>query len=113
MQSTMRLTRGLLFLALLAPCVAGCASTKLIATPPTACSQLVPDSIWAATPPAPFPQGNTSADLAKFGDGQTAALDQANRDKTTAHAVVSGCEARDAAAVRQITRPWWQVWPAR
>ncbi|KQY96398.1 hypothetical protein ASD25_00470 [Brevundimonas sp. Root1423] len=63
----------------------------------------------APTPGAePYGSSPSAGDLVAFGDGQTAALDAANRDKSNAHKIVTACEARDAASVREITRPWYR-----
>jgi len=76
---------------------------------PNACSTLVPADMIAPTPGAePYGASPTQGDLVAFGDGQTAALDMANRDKANAHKIVTACEARDAASVRHITRPWYR-----
>ena len=62
----------------------------------------------APTPGAePYGSAPSAGDLVAFGDGQTAALDMSNRDKANIHAIITACEARDAASVRHIQRPWY------
>lgn len=64
----------------------------------------------APTPGAePYGANPTQGDVVAFGDGQTAALDMANRDKANIHKITEACERRDAASVRQVTRPWWRT----
>lgn len=52
--------------------------------------------------------GDPALDWQVFGIAQTGQLSIANRDKADALETVRRCEARDAAAVREVERPWWQ-----
>lgn len=52
-------------------------------------------------PGAPLPEGNTVGDWIAFGDAEGAQLDKANGRTTDTIAIISRCEARDAAAVKK------------
>ncbi len=92
-------------LAMLA--LSACATPTVLATP-NSCSGLIPETWRGGVPGAPLPAGDTVGDWIAFGDAQTGKLDQANgRTKDTIE-IVSKCEARDSAAVRKATRPWWR-----
>jgi hypothetical protein len=43
-----------------------------------------------------------------FGIEQTGQLARANGRTSDVVEIVTSCEARDAAAVREIERPWWR-----
>lgn len=45
-----------------------------------------------------------------FGIEQTGQLAKSNGNTADVIQTIERCEARDAAAVRHITRPWWAVW---
>lgn len=83
-----------------------------MATPPASgCSSLVPDSWLEGIPGASLPSlAADKTDWQVFGVAQTGQLDKANGRTRDALGIVRGCEARDAAVVRKITRPWWKVW---
>jgi hypothetical protein len=64
-----------------------------------------------ATPSAVLQQSDDpSLDAQVFGIEQTGQLNIANRDKTDGFTIIERCEARDAAAIRHITRPFWAFW---
>lgn len=90
----------------------GCATTANIVSVPNApCSSLVPSSLRADVPPVDLPPVNaTAGDVLVALDGQTGRLDTANAFKSAGLQIIEGCEARDAAAVKRITRPWWKFW---
>lgn len=108
MQSAMRLT---LLLATALPLSACAGSTQLLA-PTAGCSTLIPETWKADVPSAVLP---TDEDETRrwqvFGVAQTGQLRIANGRTKDVIEVVTACEARDAEAVRTITRPWWQIWP--
>lgn len=89
--------------------VAGCASSIRVLATAEGCSTLIA-SRW--TEPVPSAVLGTSDDPALdwqlFGIAQTGQLNIANRDKADAIETIRRCEARDAAAVRQVERPWWR-----
>jgi hypothetical protein len=91
--------------------VAGCASAPVYAAPQSACSSLVPSSLRADVPSVLLPGvGSNAGDIWTALDGQTGRLDVANANKTAALEIVTGCEKRDAAAVRRLTRRWFEFW---
>lgn len=53
---------------------------------------------------------STAGDLWVAFDGQTARLDTANTYRRAVVEIVERCEARDQAAARRITAPWWAFW---
>ncbi|WP_298699179.1 hypothetical protein [uncultured Brevundimonas sp.] len=78
--------------------------------PAANCSSLVPDS-WRVGVPAPaLPAGDTAGDWIAYADQAVGQLDRANGRTSDALAIVTACEARDAAAVREVQRPWWRPW---
>lgn len=86
-----------------------CAGSTQVLTPGVGCSSLIPESWSAPIPSAAFPaDAATEADWQVFGVEQTGQLGKANGRTSDVVEVVRGCEARDAAAVRQITAPWWR-----
>jgi hypothetical protein len=52
----------------------------------------------------------TAGDLWTAFDGQTGRLDTANAFKRAIVETVERCEARDAAAMAGLRRPWWRRW---
>ena len=89
----------------------GCATSIRVQAPTAGCSTLIPDSWRAAVPSAILP---TDEDETRrwqvFGVGQTGQLKIANGRASDVIGVVEACEARDAASVRQIERPWYAFW---
>ena len=81
-----------------------CAGGVPIASTPSACSGLIPDSWHKPVEGAPLPDGNTVGDWVAFGDAQTGRLDVANGRQADTLAIISRCEERDKAAVKQ-SRP--------
>lgn len=108
MHYAVRLT---LLCAMLTP-AAGCASSIQVLAPRDGCSSLIA-SRWAEdVPSAVIERGDDAAlDWQLFGIAQTGQLKIANRDKADAIETIRRCEARDAQAVREVERPWWQIWP--
>lgn len=53
---------------------------------------------------------STAGDIWIALDGQTGRLDVANMNKRAVLEIVTGCEKRDAAAVRHLTRRWYEFW---
>jgi hypothetical protein len=112
MQSAKRQAQisALILLSLTLP-VAGCASAPVYAAPQSACSSLVPKSLRDDVASVLLPPVTaTAGDIWIALDGQTGRLDVANSNKTAAIQIVEGCEKRDAAAVRHLTRRWWEFW---
>lgn len=94
---------------LTAPLVSGCAGSIQVHTPTAGCSSLLPAGWTDPVPSAALPPVDAvEADWQVFGIEQTGQLARANGRTADVVAVVKACEARDAAAVRQITRPWWR-----
>lgn len=54
--------------------------------------------------------GDAELDAQVFGIEQTGQLNIANRDKSDGFEIIERCEARDAAALRKVTAPWWAFW---
>lgn len=73
---------------------------------------MVPSSHRIPVPGAELPplDGAVVGDWVRFGDAQTAQLDKANGRHADDLEVIGNCEARDAATVKRLTRPWWKVW---
>lgn len=91
----------------------GCASSIQVLAPRDGCSTLIA-SRWAEPVRSAVldDSGDMALDWQLFGVAQTGQLNIANRDKADALETIRRCEARDAAAVRQIERPWWRkLWP--
>ncbi len=94
--------KAAVFLAFLA--FTACAGTPIVVATPNSCATLLPSEWSQGVEGAPLPDGNTVADWVAFGDAQTGRLDVANDRTKSAIGIVSRCEARDAAAVKQATR---------
>ncbi len=78
-------------------------------TPTAGCSSLIPAGWTEPVPSAALPPVDAvEADWQVFGIEQTGQLARANGRTADVIEVVTGCEKRDAAAVRQITRPGWR-----
>lgn len=105
MKSVARLT-PLLAIALLA---SACAHSIQVHAPAEGCSTLVAGR-WGEPVPSAVLQdsGDAALDWQLFGIGQTGQLNIANRDKADALETIRRCEARDAAAIERIERPWWR-----
>nr|WP_314437626.1 hypothetical protein [uncultured Brevundimonas sp.] len=91
----------------------GCASSIQVLAPRDGCSTLIA-SRWAEPVQSAVLEdsGDAALDWQLFGVAQTGQLNIANRDKADALETIRRCEARDAAAVRQIEGPWWRkLWP--
>ena len=89
----------------------GCVSSPAIVVAPSACSSLVPSSHRAAVESAALPPAEAVAgDWVSFGVAQTGQLGKANGHTADVLEIVSTCEARDAAALRRLKRPWWRFW---
>ncbi len=58
---------------------------------------------------ADLPAGETVGDWIVFGDQQTGKLDVANDRIVNGYSTIAKCEARDSAAVKRATRPWWKL----
>ncbi|QNA85131.1 hypothetical protein G4G27_14855 [Sphingomonas sp. So64.6b] len=76
---------------------------------PNACSSLIPDNWRVPVAGAPLPQGKSVGDWVAFGDAQTGQLDKANGRTADTIAIVSRCEARDAAAVKKARPKLWGI----
>ena len=74
------------------------------------CHSLIPEAWLQPTPGAPLPlDGSTGAQVV-FGEAQTGRLEVANGEKVGGFEIVRKCEAREAAIVARIQRPWWKFW---
>ena len=105
MRSVMRLT----MLLLATTALGACASSIQIATPGAGCSSLLPAGWGDPVPSAAFLQDAASVrDWQVFGVEQSGQSAKANGRTSDVIGVVRACEARDAAAIRQIERPWWR-----
>ena len=104
----MRYAAKTILLCAMLSLAAGCASSVQVLAPSEGCSTLIA-SRWGEPVPDVVLEdsGDPALDWQLFGIGQTGQLKIANRDKADALETIRRCEARDAAAVRQITRPWW------
>lgn len=101
--------RPLIALLLTAPLAAGCAGSIQVLTPTAGCSSLIPTGWTEPVPSAALPPADAvESDWQVFGIEQTGQLARANGRTADVLEIVKGCERRDAAAVRQITRPWWR-----
>jgi hypothetical protein len=101
-----------------------CASPRLVTPPASGCAELVPEEWGEGVPSAnypadrgPLPKEPTArvqrleqdlTDARVFGNEQTGQLDKANGRTKDTLTIVRKCEARDAAAVKRLTTPWWQ-----
>lgn len=100
-----------LLCAMLMP-TAACAPSIQVLAPADGCSKLIAGRWAEDVPSAVIERSDDPAlDWQLFGIAQTGQLKIANRDKSDALETIRRCEARDAAAARQIERPWWQIWP--
>jgi hypothetical protein len=89
----------------------GCASAPLTIAAPSACSTLIPSSHRQPVPGADLPgPAATAGDWVAFGDAQTGQLDKANGHTADVIEIVERCEARDAATVKKLSKPWWRPW---
>lgn len=87
----------------------GCAGSIQVLTPTAGCSSLIPAGWTEPVPSAALPPANAvEADWQVFGIEQTGQLARANGRTADVVEIVTGCEKRDAASVRHITRPWWR-----
>lgn len=101
-----------LILSLTMLAVAACAGgPRIVAAPNAPCSSLVPDSLRADVEPVDMPSRVAPAgEVWTALDGQTGRLDVANGNKRAGLEIVEKCEARDAAALNRLTRPWYAFW---
>lgn len=78
--------------------------------PSEGCSSLIAGR-WSQDVPSAVLEdtGETPLDWQLFGIAQTGQLNIANRDKADALETIRRCEARDAAVVERLRRPWWAV----
>ena len=91
--------------------VASCASSSVLTAPAEGCSSLVPDSMKARVPHATLgDSGDATLDWQLYGTAETGQLNIANSHIVSGWAIVSKCEARDAATARRINAPAWQFW---
>lgn len=88
--------------------LAGCSAPTVLSTP-NSCATLLPSEWKEGVAGAELPLGDTVGDWIAFGDAQTGKLDMANGRTRDAIGIIERCEARDAAAVKQATRRWWQI----
>src|SRR5690606_25669696 len=85
------------------------ASSPTIVTPAAPCSALIPAPWTEPVPSAALPPAESNErDWMVFGVAQTGQLRTANGRTADVIGIVTACEARDAAAARQIERPWWK-----
>lgn len=84
--------------------LSGCVGSAPIASTPSACSALIPDSWRQPVAGAELPEGNTVGDWIAFGDAQTGRLDVANGRQADTLAIIGRCEERDKLAVKK-SRP--------
>lgn len=99
----------LILLSATALLASGCAGSIRVLSPAEGCSTLIA-SRWAEPVASAVLQQSDDAalDWQLFGIAQTGQLNIANRDKTDALETIRRCEARDAAAIRQVERPWYR-----
>jgi len=86
--------------------VAACAGAPPIVTASNAsgCSALIPDSWRQPVEGAELPADSTAGSWIAFGDAQTGKLEVANGRTADSIAIVEKCEARDRAAVVEVTK---------
>lgn len=86
----------------------GCAmfggGAPVLTTQSAGCSSLIPETWKTPVEAPPLPDDHTAGGLGAFADAVLGRLDIANDRTVSAIGIVSRCEARDAAAVRQATR---------
>lgn len=91
--------------------LSGCAASTRVLAPNAGCSTLIPAN-WRD--PVPSAVLSSDADETRrwqvFGVAQTGQLKLANGRASDVIQVVTACEARDAAAVQEIERPWYRFW---
>ena len=105
MKSALRLTAMLLSL----PLLAACASSPITVTHSAPCSGLIPAGWIEPVPSAALPaEPSDERDWMAFGVAQTGQLRTANGRTSDVAQIVTACERRDAEAIREIERPWWQ-----
>jgi len=103
--------KPLIALLLILPLAGGCAGSIQVLTPTAGCSSLIPTGFVEPVPSASLPGVNAvEADWQVFGIEQTGQLGRANGRTSDVVEIVTACEKRDAASVRQITRPFWRFW---
>jgi hypothetical protein len=85
----------------------GCAGTPIVTAAPSSCATLLPEEWKRGVAGAELPDGNLVGDWIAFGDAQTGKLDMANERTKAAIGIVERCEARDAAAIKRVTRGWF------
>ena len=101
--------KPLIALLLISPLVAGCAGSIRVPAPTAGCSSLIPAGWTEPVPSAALPPADAvEADWQVFGIEQTGQLARANGRTSDVVEIVTRCEARDAAAIRRIERPWWR-----
>lgn len=76
----------------------------IVSASSASCAALLPAEWKLGVAGAPLPDGTTVGDWIVFADAQTGKLDQANGRTKDAIGIVERCEARDAAAVKKVTR---------
>lgn len=105
MRSALRLMTPLL--AMLA--LSACAGSIRVTTPDAGCSSLIPAGWTEPVAPPAFPRDASSVrDWQVYGVETTGRLVIANGRTSDVIGIVTACERRDAAAIREIERPWWQ-----
>lgn len=105
--------RPLIALLLLSPLAGACAGSTQVLGPTVGCSSLIPSGWTEPVPSAVLPPADAvETDWQVFGIEQTGQLARANGRTADVVEIVTSCEARDAAAVRRVERPWWaKLWP--
>lgn len=107
----MKSATKLILLPGIALLASGCAGSIQVLAPTAGCSSLIPKTWEANVPSASLPpETAVETDWQVFGIQQTGQLALANGQKRDAIEIVRTCEARDAASVREVTRPWYAFW---
>lgn len=110
----MRSAPKMILIAAMLSLASACASSIQVHAPVEGCSTLVAERWTQPTPSAVLGEtGDATLDWQLFGVAQTGQLNIANADKAAVLETVRRCEARDAAAIREVERPWWRLWPPR
>lgn len=105
----MPFARRLTPLAVTLSLVSGCATSIQVPAPAEGCSTLIPDRWRQPVPSAVLGEtGDPALDWQLFGLAQTGKLNEANDRGAAVIETVQACEARDAAARRQVERAWWR-----